>query len=81
VLAVDEGEKPQLVSKYLAEHPTSADVALDPYQDVPRRLEVGKIPVLALLDGDGKVIGVREGLTSRADVLALLSALDADSGQ
>lgn len=79
VLAVDEGERPKLVRKYLADHPSSSEVVLDPYQVVSGLLEVGKLPALALLDGDGKVIGVREGLMRGDGVLELLSALDGDT--
>lgn len=76
VLSVNQGESPQVVLDFVADHPSDFPAALDRGQIVSRLLDVGELPALALLDAEGKVVGVRLGLTQKPDVLELLSALD-----
>lgn len=73
VLAVDVGERPKVVRKFLAEHPRPFPVALDRLQELATRLDAVELPVLALLTRDGRVAGVHSGLAKRDEVLALLA--------
>ena len=72
VLAVNQGEKDDVVEKFLADHPSHAPVALDRYQEISAKLAVGELPAIAVLDEQGNVVGVRLGLTSSNEILAML---------
>ncbi|HVF59813.1 MAG TPA: TlpA disulfide reductase family protein [Thermoanaerobaculia bacterium] len=76
VLAVNQGEGDKVVQKYLAEHPSHYPVVLDRWQVVSAHLQVNELPALVLLDRDGKVAGLRLGLTRRDDLLSLLRELE-----
>jgi len=39
---------------------------------VPRQIRIGELPALVLLDANGRVAGVRLGLTGGEEVLAML---------
>jgi thiol-disulfide isomerase/thioredoxin len=75
VLAVDVGEPPKVVREFLATRPRPFPVALDRLQELAARLDVVELPVLALLDGAGRVAGMHSGLAKRDEVLALLAQL------
>jgi cytochrome c biogenesis protein CcmG, thiol:disulfide interchange protein DsbE len=76
VLAVNQGEGEKVVQKYLAQHPSHYPVVLDRGQVVSARLQVNELPALVLLDRDGRVAGLRLGLTQRGDLLSLLAELE-----
>ncbi len=76
VLAVNQGEGDKVVQKYLAQHPSHYPVVLDRWQVVSAHLQVNELPALVLLDRDGKVAGLRLGLTRRDDLLALLAEVE-----
>ena len=76
VLAVNQGEADKVVQKFLAQHPSHYPVVLDRWQVVSAHLQVNELPALVLLDGDGRVAGLRLGLTRRDDLLALLAELE-----
>jgi thiol-disulfide isomerase/thioredoxin len=76
VLAVNIGEKPKVVSGYLEEHPKSVPVLLDRPQVLARLLDIAELPVLALLDADGRVAGVHLGLAQREEILDLLQSVE-----
>ncbi len=75
VLAVNQGEGDKVVQKYLAQHPSHYPVVLDRWQVVSAHLQVNELPALVLLDRDGRVAGLRLGLTRRDDLLSLLAEL------
>jgi thiol-disulfide isomerase/thioredoxin len=79
VLAVDIGEKPKVVREYLAEHPKSYPVLLDRPQVLPRLLDINELPVLALLDRQGKVAATHLGLAQPDEVRGLLGGLASSS--
>jgi hypothetical protein len=72
VLAVDVGEERSVVEAFVAGRAGTFPVLLDRRQVVPRQVDIGELPALVLLDGDGRVAGVRLGLTGREEVLAML---------
>ena len=76
VLAVNQGEREKLVREFVAANPSRFPVVLDPLQTLGARLDVGELPALVLLDRDGRVVAVREGLTKRPELLALLEEGD-----
>lgn len=76
VLAVNQGEGDKVVQKYLAQHPSHYPVVLDRWQVVSAHLQVNELPALVLLDRDGRVAGLRLGLTRRGDLLSLLGELE-----
>jgi thiol-disulfide isomerase/thioredoxin len=80
VLAINEGERVKLVREFLAQHPPHFEIALDRDQVVLVRLEVVELPALVLLDAEGKVVGLRKGVTRRDGLLELLSAVRTDAG-
>jgi len=72
VLAVDVGEERSVVEAFVAGRAGTFPVLLDRRQVVPRQVDIGELPALVLLDADGRVAGVRLGLTGREEVLAML---------
>jgi len=75
VLAVNIGEKPKVVREYLDQQPKSFPVLMDRAQVLPRLLDISELPVLALLDPDGRVAASHLGLAQPDAVRALLEAL------
>ncbi len=80
VLAVDQGEEEKTVREFLAQHPSDFPVVLDRLQVVSGKLEVGELPALVLLDRQGTIVGLRVGVTRRAELLALLAAGETHPG-
>jgi thiol-disulfide isomerase/thioredoxin len=72
VLAVNVGESPKTVERFLAGNPAHARVLLDRGQLVAKRLDIGALPALVLLREDGTVAAVREGVVQREELAKLL---------
>jgi peroxiredoxin len=62
ILAVNVGETEDEVREYLAEHPVSFPVLFDPNNVVATRYRVDAFPTTVILDAQGQVQDVVEGL-------------------
>ena len=68
VLAINIGQGPHIVRDYLSRTPSHHAVLLDRRQQIPRQLSLSGLPALVLLDENGKVLGLRTGLTLKKDL-------------
>lgn len=73
VLAIDVGESPATVAKYLRENPRTVRIALDQHKQLPRRFGMKGYPYYVLIDRQGRVAGTAEGEVGEKGLLALLS--------
>ena len=81
VLSVNQGEARVVVEEFVEDQPSAATVTLDQRQVIASRLGIGELPALVLLDRDGAVVAVRQGLTSPDGIVALLDELEAEESR
>ena len=62
ILAIS-AEDPSTIEAFLAEHPYSYPILVDPDRVVSERYGIEAIPTTVMIDADGKVIRVRTGLS------------------
>lgn len=73
VLAVDVGESPETVRKYLQSNPRSCQVALDPAQRMANQFGAHGFPHYVLLDRNGRIAGTQHGAGGEENLLNLLA--------
>lgn len=74
-LAVNVGEDERIVREHLAAEPLAYRVVLDPAETLGSQLAVYALPTVVLVDGDGRVRFLRQGITGEPQLRRELAKL------
>src|SRR6266545_4367534 len=72
VLAIDEGESPATVKKYLQEHPRTVRIVLDEHRQIARRFGKHGCPYYVLIDREGRIAGTHGGAAGEQALVSFL---------
>lgn len=79
MIAINVGEKPEAVQKFVERYELAFPVALDPELDLKRMYRAAGLPLTVLIDGEGRLIERYEGeLTEIADIIAMMGRIKHD---
>lgn len=79
MIAINLGEKPEAIRKFVERYELAFPVGLDPELDLKRIYRAAGLPLTVLIDGEGRLIERHEGeLTEIAEIIAMMGRIKQD---